>query len=265
MVASAVGNHEFDAGCARSRRPGDQRTARNAQWDYLGRQRLPRRHHDAGAAGVRALRGRRPRPSASSAPSREETPTLVSPGGVIDLVVRRPRRSGEPGRRSAHVTETRRTARPTCSSRRSTRVRRPECLTLEWNEAIEPRVRPRSSTRVSPKVDAIVTGHTHQAYAYNAPIPGQPGVDPTGPADGQLCGQRRSDPADRRPRHRSRCSAYTVVNVPTGHRPDDSVLAAPTRGVAAVSTTRHRRARPPPPPSATSPSAPFERRRDYGR
>ena len=24
----------------------------------------------------------------------------------------------------------------------------------------------------SPKVDAIVTGHTHQAYAYEAPIPG---------------------------------------------------------------------------------------------
>ena len=79
-------------------------------------------------------------------------------------------------------------------------------LSLEGNEAISP-VFTRIVNEVSPKVDALVNGHTHQAYAYNARSrPAR--SDPTGPADGQLCGQRRSDPADRRPRHRSRVGIH---------------------------------------------------------
>ena len=64
----------------------------------------------------------------------------------------------------------------------------------------------------SPTVDAIFTGHTHQQYAWDGPVPGQPGTDPADPADRFLRRERRQDRADRR-RDTNAVTAYRQRNV----------------------------------------------------
>ena len=120
LNASAVGNHEFDKGFADLT---DRVIAggTNATWDYLGRERLPQGHDDAGAAGVRDPRhgrrlGRRHRRG------HRGDPVAGQPRRHHRARLRRPGRRGQPRRRAAERRRRRPTARPTCSSPATTRA-----------------------------------------------------------------------------------------------------------------------------------------------
>ena len=172
MVASAVGNHEFDAGWPDLR---DRVIAggANAKWDYLGANVylagtetpvLPEYGLYQAAGLTVGVIGA----------VTQETPTLVSPGGVVGLTFGDPVAAvnrvadqltdGDPANGEADVLIA------------SFHEGAPDgTATLEQNEAVSP-VFARIVGEVSPKVAALVNGHTHQTYAYQAPVPGQPGV-----------------------------------------------------------------------------------------
>ena len=104
----------------------------------------------------------------------EETPSLVTPGGIADLEFGDPVDAvnrvaaqlidGDAANGEADVLVAelprgrRRRARPTAP---------------RWRRSSPPAARsPRSSTRPSAAVDAIFTGHTHKQYAWDGPGPG---------------------------------------------------------------------------------------------
>ena len=85
LEASAVGNHEFDKGFADLTGPGHRRTA--ADLGLPRRERLQQGHHDPGAAGVRDLDVNGVKVGVIGAVT-EETPSLVTPGGITDARLR---------------------------------------------------------------------------------------------------------------------------------------------------------------------------------
>ncbi len=171
LNVSAVGNHEFDQGWE------DLRNrviagGTNATWDYLGANvyeagtttpALPE-YHVYDVAGVRV---------GVIGAVTVETPTLVSPAGVATLDFGDPvdavnrvadeLTDGDPSNGEADVLVA------------SFHEGAPDgSKTLEQNVAVGPAFA-EIVNDVSPKVAAIVTGHTHQAYAYEAPWPGNAG------------------------------------------------------------------------------------------
>src|SRR6478735_1186050 len=171
LNASAVGNHEFDQGFADLvNRVIANKT--NARWDYLGanvydiatgQPALPE-------YGVYTVDGVR---VGVIGVVTQETPTLVSPGGVSSLTFGDPvdainrvadqltdgnDANGEADVLVATLHEGALQSAP---------------ATLESQLAASP-VFSKIVTQTSPKVAAIVTGHTHQAYTYQAPVPGDP-------------------------------------------------------------------------------------------
>ncbi|MEO5834035.1 MAG: 5'-nucleotidase C-terminal domain-containing protein, partial [Nakamurella sp.] len=175
VTASAVGNHEFDQGFADlTDRVIDG--GANAQWDYLGANvylkgtttpALPAygvytvNGIDVGVIGVVT----------------QETPTLVSPTGVATLdfgdpVVALNRvadelTDGNPANGEADVL--------VASLHEGAPTGETADGTLESQVAASP-VFASIVNNTSPKIAAILNGHTHQTYAWDGPVPGQPGV-----------------------------------------------------------------------------------------
>lgn len=175
MAASAVGNHEFDQGFADLT---DRVIAggANAQWDYLGANvylkgtttpALPAYEVytvngiDVGVIGVVT----------------QETPTLVSPAGVSTLDFGDPVAAvnrvadeltdGDPENGEADVL--------VASFHEGAPTGETAGGTLESQVAASP-VFASIVNDTSPKVAAILNGHTHQTYAWDGPVPGEPGV-----------------------------------------------------------------------------------------
>jgi 5'-nucleotidase len=100
----------------------------------------------------------------------EETPSLVSPAGIEGLTFEDPTDSI-----NQTVDELEALADPPDVIVASIHEGAPDgAKTLDENAAASP-VFKKIVEQTDPAVDAIFMGHTHQAYAYDAPIPGEPG------------------------------------------------------------------------------------------
>jgi 5'-nucleotidase len=100
----------------------------------------------------------------------EETPSLVSPAGIEGLTFEDPTDSI-----NETVDELEALADPPDVIVASIHEGAPDgAKTLDENAAASP-VFKKIVEDTDPAVDAIFMGHTHQAYAYDAPIPGEPG------------------------------------------------------------------------------------------
>ncbi|WP_243075734.1 5'-nucleotidase C-terminal domain-containing protein [Microbacterium sp. SS28] len=172
MVASAVGNHEFDKGW-------DDLSGRvidggaNATWDYLGANvylagtttpALPEYGiYEAGGVSVGVIGA-----------VTEETPQLVSPGGVSDLSF------GDPvaaiNRVADQLTDDDEANGEADVVIAVLHEGAPDGTQSLDNALAQSPVFAKIVNQTSAKVAAIVNGHTHQAYAYNAPVPGAPGT-----------------------------------------------------------------------------------------
>ncbi|WP_454299470.1 ExeM/NucH family extracellular endonuclease [Salana multivorans] len=174
LAASAVGNHEFDLGYADliDRVIDD---GNNAQWPYLGANvtftdtgdpALPSHtiiDVDGLAVGVIGA-------------VTQETPTLVSPGGIENLTFGDPVEAvnevaaqlsdGDPANGEADVI--------VAEYHDGAGAGTPDGSTLE-EEVAAGGTFARIVTETVPAVDVIFTGHTHKQYAWDAPVPGADG------------------------------------------------------------------------------------------
>jgi len=173
LDASAVGNHEFDRGWPDLRdrvigAPGH----RNAQWDYLGANVYAKGTQDPVLPEYASFTVDGEKVAVIGAVT-EETSSLVSPAGIadvdfgnaVDAVNRVAARlsDGDQGNGEADIIIATFHAGATqgVGSNYAAEVARGGEFAQMAN--------------LDPAVDAIINGHTHQAYAWDAPIPGQPG------------------------------------------------------------------------------------------
>lgn len=231
LNGSTVGNHEFDKGFTDLQDrviDGGQ----NAKWDYLGANVYDRGTTTPALDPYSVYTVDGVRVGVIGAVT-IETPTLVSPAGVADLEFGQPvaavnrvadeltdgnDANGEADVLVAAYHEG--AAAGEATSTLAAEVAKNNAFTTIVNQT-------------SPKVAAIFTGHTHQKYAWDAPVPGQAGktrpIIQTG-SYGDNIGQvtltidRDADNA---------VTGYTAVNVPRTTDGDDSLAAAFPR-VAAV-------------------------------
>nr|WP_205849727.1 bifunctional UDP-sugar hydrolase/5'-nucleotidase [Nakamurella flava] len=177
LAASAVGNHEFDRGESDlvDRVVSDKT---NAKWDYLGAN-VYRKGTQTPALpeyGIYPVGGVRVGVIGAVT---QETSTLVSPAGIADLDF------GDP------VAAVNRVAAQLTDGDESNGEA--DVLVAEYHEgapAGDTTVPPATLdgqlaaspvfasivNETSPRVAAIFTAHTHQTYAYQAPVPGEAGV-----------------------------------------------------------------------------------------
>lgn len=174
LNASAVGNHEFDKGFADLR---DRIIAggTNATWDYLGAN-----VYEAGtttpALPEYALIDMDGVTVGIIGAVTEETPSLVSPGGITELSFGDPVEAvnrvageltdGDPSNGEADVL--------VASYHEGASEGTLDGATLE-EEVAAGGAFAEIVNDTSSKVDAIFTGHTHKVYAWEAPVPGQAG------------------------------------------------------------------------------------------
>lgn len=174
LDASAVGNHEFDKGWPDLRdriigAPG----ARNAEWDYLGANVYDSTSGAPLLPEYSVLTFDGVRVGVIGAVT-EETPTLVSPAGMVGVTIGDPVEAvnrvagelsdGDESNGEAEVlVATFHEGAPSGTS------------TLEQNIAASAAFAD-IVNGVSAEVDVLLNGHTHQAYVYSAPVPGVPGA-----------------------------------------------------------------------------------------
>lgn len=175
LKASAVGNHEFDRGFSDLT---DRVIAggNNARWEYLGANvylkgtttpALPE-YSMIEMAGLRV---------AVIGAVTEETPTLVTPGGITGLDFGNPVEAvnrvaarlsdGDPGNGEADVM--------IAEYHDGAGAGIPEGSTLEEEVAVGGSFA-QIVQETSARVAAIFTGHTHKQYAWEGPVPGRPGL-----------------------------------------------------------------------------------------
>ena len=236
LNGSSVGNHEFDKGFEDL----EDRVidgGENAKWDYLGANVYDRGTTAPALDPYSVYTVDGVRVGVIGAVT-VETPTLVSPAGIADLEFGQPvaavnrvadeltdgsGANGEADVLVAAYHEGAAVGEGTATSPGSTLA-----AEVAKNNAFTTIV-----NQTSPKVAAIFTAHTHQKYAWDAPVPGQAGktrpVVQTG-SYGDNIGQvkltvdRDADDA---------VTGYTAVNVPRTTDSDGSLIAAYPR-VAAV-------------------------------
>ncbi|QTE29989.1 ExeM/NucH family extracellular endonuclease [Pengzhenrongella sicca] len=175
LAASAVGNHEFDQGYADLT---DRVIAggTNATWDYLGAN-----VYTAGtttpALDEYALFEVSGLTVGVIGTVTEETPSLVSPGGISTLDFGDPVEAvnrvaaqlsdGDPANGEADVL--------VAEYHEGASAGTPDGATLE-QEIAAGGAFAEIVTETAPEVDAIFTGHTHKQYAWSAPVPGVEGA-----------------------------------------------------------------------------------------
>lgn len=171
LDSSAVGNHEFDKGFSDL----TGHVADRADWDFLGAnvyakgttdpvlpeyEIISRNGLDIGIIGAVT----------------QETPSLVTPGGIATLDFGDPVAAinrvadqltdGEEANGEADVL--------IAELHEGAAEGLPEGATIEEEVADSPTFA-KIVNQTSPKIAAIFTGHTHKQYAWDGPVPGQPG------------------------------------------------------------------------------------------
>ncbi|WP_233575309.1 ExeM/NucH family extracellular endonuclease [Cellulomonas sp. PhB150] len=171
LQASAVGNHEFDKGYADL----TDRVSDAADWDYLGANVYDKGTTNPALDEYTIIDMGGVRVGVIGAIT-QETPTLVTPGGIADLDF------GDP------VAAVNRVAAQLTDGDDSNGEA--DVLVAEYHEGAGAGTPDGASldqeiaaggafadivTKTSAKVDAIFTGHTHKQYAWEAPVPGEAG------------------------------------------------------------------------------------------
>ncbi|MBO9523054.1 MAG: ExeM/NucH family extracellular endonuclease [Nocardioidaceae bacterium] len=173
LDASAVGNHEFDRGWHDLRdrvigAPG----SRNAQWDYLGANVYAKGTQDPVLPEYATFTVQGVKVAVIGAVT-EETRSLVSPGGITEIDFGNPvdavnrvaheLSDGDPANGEADVIVA------------SFHAGATQGLGSSYAAEVAKGGEFAQMANLDPAVDAIFNGHTHQAYAWDAPVPGQPG------------------------------------------------------------------------------------------
>jgi 5'-nucleotidase len=173
LDASAVGNHEFDQGWAdlRDRVIGTE-ASRNAQWDYLGANVYAKGTTDPVLPEYASFAIDGVDVAVVGAVT-EETKSLVSPAGIADLTFGNPvdavnRVAGElsdgdaaNGEADVIIAAFHAGATQGVGSNYAAEV-------AKGGEFAQ-------MANLDDSVDVIFNGHTHQVYAFDAPVPGAPG------------------------------------------------------------------------------------------
>ncbi len=232
LDASAVGNHEFDQGFADLRdrvigTPG----ARNAQWDYLGANVYARGTTDPVLPEYASYTIDGVDVAVVGAVT-EETKSLVSPAGIADLTFGNPVTAvnrvagelsdGDPANGEADVIIASFHAGATQGTGSS--------YAAEVAKAGEFA----QMANLDDSVDVIFNGHTHQVYAWDAPVPGRAGTSRPIVQTGEYASNVGQvtltvDPAS------GEVSAYSARNVARTTVPDADLVNAYPR-VARVRT-----------------------------
>ena len=226
--ASAVGNHELDKGLADlTDRVVESDGAPNAQWDYLAANvylkgtttpALPEYGlYQVGGVTVGVIGA-----------ITQQTASLVSPAGVstvdfgdpVDAVNRVAAQlsDGDAANGEAQIL---------VASIHSGALHGSAAGGTLESEVAKDAAFGKMVDAISPAVDAIVNGHTHQTYAWDAPVPGEP--DRTRPiiqsgSNGETVGQIELA----YDKSTGEVANYTVANIPTlaGVGPDAPSIAA---------------------------------------
>jgi len=181
LQASAVGNHEFDKGyddlVNRIQAPYDAATnpRGGAGWKYLGANVYRKGTSTPALPEYQIVQAGGLKIGVIGAVT-QETPSLVSPAGIADLDF------GDPvqavNRVAAQLTDGDQSNGEAdvlvASYHEGASAGTPEGATLE-QEVGAGGAFASIVTNTSAKVSAIFTGHTHKEYAWDGPIPGQPG------------------------------------------------------------------------------------------
>jgi 5'-nucleotidase len=169
LATSAVGNHEFDQGFADL----TGRVADAADWTYLGANVYLAGTDTPALEEYEIFEIDGLRVAVIGAVT-VETPTLVSPGGITDI------RFGDPveavNRVAAELTEGDLADVIIAEYHEGAGAGAPDGSTLEQEVALTDTAFSSIVTDTSAAVDAIFTGHTHKQYAWDAPVPGEPGA-----------------------------------------------------------------------------------------
>jgi 5'-nucleotidase len=173
LNASAVGNHEFDRGWPDLRdriigAPG----SRNAQWDYLGANVYAKGTQTPVLPEYATFTVQGVKVAVIGAVT-EETSSLVSPGGITDVDfgnavdavnrVAHKLSDGDPSNGEAKIIIATFHAGAT------------QGVGSNYDAEVAKGGEFAQMANLDPAVDAIINGHTHQAYAWDAPVPGEPG------------------------------------------------------------------------------------------
>ena len=167
LASSAVGNHEFDQGYDDL----TGRVAQSADWNYLGANVYLKGTTTPALDEYDVFVVDGVRVTVIGAVT-QETPTLVSPGGISGLDY------GDPvdavNRVVAEITAADEADVIIAEYHEGASAGTPDGATLEQELALD-----NAFTDIvqntSAEVDAIFTGHTHKAYAWQAPVPGEAG------------------------------------------------------------------------------------------
>ena len=175
LQASAVGNHEFDKGFTDLT---DRIIAggTNAKWAYLGANVYLKGTTTPALPEYTILDLDGVKVGVIGAVT-QETPSLVSPGGITQLDIGNPvdavnrvaaeLSDGNPANGEADVI--------VATYHEGAGAGTPDGATLE-QEVAAGGAFAQIVNETSPAVDAIFTGHTHKEYAWDAPVPGEAGV-----------------------------------------------------------------------------------------
>ncbi|MBZ4487938.1 ExeM/NucH family extracellular endonuclease [Microbacterium sp. cx-55] len=168
LQASAVGNHEFDQGLADLK----GRVSDVAAFPYLGANVYEKGTTTPVLDEYTIIEVDGLKVGVIGAVT-EETPTLVSPGGIADVTFGDPVEAvnrvaaqltdGDPANGEADVI--------VAEYHEGAAAGEVEKATLE-DEIADGKAFADIATKTSPAVDAIFTGHTHKLYSWNVPIPG---------------------------------------------------------------------------------------------
>ncbi len=232
LDASAVGNHEFDQGWPdlRDRIIGPS-GHRNAQWDYLGANVYAKGTTTPVLPEYAMFTVHGVQVGVIGAVT-EETSSLVSPGGIQDIEfgnavdavnrVAHELSDGDPSNGEADVIVA------------SFHAGATQGVGSNYAAEIAKGGEFAQMANLDPSVDAIFNGHTHQAYAWDAPIPGDPSrtrpiiqTGQYGDNVGQV--QLTIDP------NTDTITGYTVRNVARTTVPDSTLVSTYPR-VAQVKT-----------------------------
>jgi 5'-nucleotidase len=168
LKSSAVGNHEFDLGFSDL----TGRVADAADWNYLGANVYLKGTDTPALQEYEIFEVDGVRVAVIGAIT-EETPTLVSPGGITDIDF------GDPvdavNRVAAELTEQDLADVIIAEYHEGAGSGLVEGSTLEEEIAVPDAAFADIVTKTAAEVDAIFTGHTHKQYAWDAPIPGTDG------------------------------------------------------------------------------------------
>lgn len=173
LDASAVGNHEFDQGWRDLRdRVIGAPNARNAKWDYLGANVYAKGTQNPVLPEYATYTVEGVKVAVIGAVT-EETKSLVSPGGITDVDF------GDPvvavNRVAAQLSDGNPANGEADVIMASFHAGATQGVGSSYAAEVAKGGEFAKMANLDAAVDVIFNGHTHQAYAWDAPIPGQPG------------------------------------------------------------------------------------------